>query len=113
MSRLPPRSDLGGAHRDAAERITDGVVVARRDNAPGRGAGRRCRALRRARRPFTLVRRSQPPTPYSLIQRICSMTDSRLLRTLALSTSLLVPACAVESDSPGDLVPTGDSTVVH
>jgi hypothetical protein len=41
------------------------------------------------------------------------MTDSRLLRTLALSTSLLIPACAVESDSPGDLVPTGDSTVVH
>lgn len=41
------------------------------------------------------------------------MTTSCLLRTLALSTSLLTTACVAESDTTGDLTPVGDSTVVH
>jgi hypothetical protein len=41
------------------------------------------------------------------------MTDSCLLRTLALSTSLVATACVAESDTTGDLTRVGDATVVH
>ena len=41
------------------------------------------------------------------------MTASRLLKVLSLSTSLVVSACAAESDSADDLAPVGDTTAVH
>lgn len=41
------------------------------------------------------------------------MTASRLLKILALSTSLVVTACAAESDTTGDLTPIGEATAVH
>lgn len=41
------------------------------------------------------------------------MKSSRLLKTLALSTSLLASACVAESDTTGDLTPVGVSGAVH